>query len=93
MRVRAFPINLQKVNLRFLKKISIGGDDHILQITGGHPYFTQYLCFEIWDLTQKKVTSSLIEQGSSICVGSQSYIYEMLLDQIKSKDHLIIGGW
>jgi len=60
--------------------------DHILQITGGHPYFTQYLCFEIWNLTPRKVTSFLVEQALSICVASQSYIYEMLLDQIKSKD-------
>jgi len=60
--------------------------EHILQITGGHPYFTQYLCFEIWNLTQRKVTSSLVEEALSICIASQSYIYEMLLDQIRSKD-------
>lgn len=60
--------------------------DRILRITGGHPYFTQYLCFEIWNLTPRKVFSSLVEEALSICVASQSYIYEMLLDQIKSKD-------
>lgn len=64
--------------------------DHILQITDGHPYFTQYLCFEIWNLTRRKVTSSLAEQALSICVASQSYIYEMLLDQIRSKDRKAI---
>jgi len=60
--------------------------DRVLQITGGHPYFTQYLCFEMWNLTSRKVISSLVEEALSICVASQSYIYEMLLDQIKSKD-------
>jgi len=68
------------------KKINEEIIGSILQITGGHPYFTQYLCFEIWNLTQKEVSSSLVEQALSTCVASQSYIYEMLLDQIKSKD-------
>jgi len=68
------------------KEISEEIIEHILQITGGHPYFTQYLCFEIWNLTHRKAISSLVEQALFICVASQSYIYEMLLDQIKSKD-------
>lgn len=68
------------------KKINEEIIGSILQITGGHPYFTQYLCFEIWNLTHKEVSSSLVEQALSTCVASQSYIYEMLLDQIKSKD-------
>ena len=68
------------------KEISEEIIEHILQITGGHPYFTQYLCFEVWNLTQRKAISSLVEQALFICVASQSYIYEMLLDQIKSKD-------
>ncbi len=68
------------------KEISEEIIEHILQITGGHPYFTQYLCFEVWNLTQRKAISSLVEQALFICVASQSYIYEMLLDQIRSKD-------
>lgn len=67
------------------KKIEGSQIDIILEATSGHPYFTQLLCFEIWNSAIKKVTSKDVEESLKRCLSSSGYIYEMLLDQIRNR--------
>ena len=60
--------------------------ERILQLTAGHPYFTQYLCFEIWNGTGRKVAAQDVEHALRQCILAQGYIYDTLRDQIRGKD-------
>jgi len=34
--------------------------DKIFEITKGFPYYTQQLCYEIWELTEKEVSEDIL---------------------------------
>lgn len=67
------------------KNIEEAQIDMILESTLGHPYFTQLLCFEVWNSTTKKVISGNVEDSLKRCISSSGYIYEILLDQIRNR--------
>lgn len=67
------------------KKIEGPQIERILEATSGHPYFTQLLCFEIWNAAAKKVAPEDVEESLQRCLSSSGYIYEMLLDQIRNR--------
>ncbi|MDZ7261375.1 MAG: ATP-binding protein [candidate division KSB1 bacterium] len=68
------------------KEIKENQLNKVLEATKGHPYFTQHLCFEIWNLASERVTDANVNEALEKCISAQSYLYEMLVDQIRSKD-------
>jgi len=67
--------------------------EKILTYTGGHPYFTQYLCHEIWYVTRSPRGKNVMEKALENILAQQSIAYEHIWDQLKSKNQrtLLIG--
>lgn len=58
--------------------------DRILDYTGGHPYFTQQLCHELWNLARKVKSWSDVERAVNNIIIHHSVEYEQIWDLIKS---------
>ena len=67
--------------------------DKILIYTGGHPYFTQYLCHEIWYITKSPKHENVIDIAIQNIIAQQSIGYEHIWDELKSRNQkaLLIG--
>ncbi len=65
----------------------------ILDYTKGHPYFTQYLCHEIWYITKSPKNEEVIETALQNITAQQSVAYEHIWDELKSPNQrlLLIG--
>jgi AAA+ ATPase superfamily predicted ATPase len=59
--------------------------DWILEYTGGHPYFTQQLCHELWNLTRRVTSQSEVERAIDAIVCHHSIEYEQLWDMIRAR--------
>jgi AAA+ ATPase superfamily predicted ATPase len=67
--------------------------DKILEYTMGHPYFTQYLCHEIWYITRSPKKEYVIDAAIENIIAHQSIAYTHIWDELKSVNQrsLIIG--
>ncbi len=67
--------------------------DKILEYTMGHPYFTQYLCHEIWYITRSPKKEYVIDAAIENIVAHQSIAYTHIWDELKSVNQrsLLIG--
>lgn len=74
---------------------SIKGEfvNKILEITGGHPYYTQQLCHELWYLTEKKVEESLIEESVENILSHNNDAFELMWQSVRTnmQKSLLIG--
>lgn len=69
--------------------------NEILKITACHPYYTQQLCHEIFNLCfSKKETSAVsskdIEMAEDKCISAQSYAYSTIWDSLSGKQKDLI---
>jgi len=67
--------------------------DKILSFTQGHPYFTQYLCHEIWFITKSPKIISVIDAAIQNITDQQSIAFEHIWDELRSRNQraLLVG--
>jgi len=58
--------------------------DRILEYTQGHPYFTQQLCHELWNLSREVGDPSEVERAVDLIVAHHSVEYEQIWDMLRS---------
>lgn len=85
------------INEKFSEtKIKIESKDvqKILEITQGHPYHTQQLCHELWNIAQseKIVSGQNIEEAVERVLASQSHAYITAWESIKGKQRALLLG-
>lgn len=66
------------------KKITHEIIEKILNITDGHPYYTQQICHELWYLTEKEVNEETLNESIENIISHQSEVYEFIWNNIKS---------
>lgn len=69
--------------------------DEILNITACHPYYTQQLCHEIFNVSLSKkeaqvITLKDIEAAEDKCISAQSYAYSTIWDSLAGKQKDLI---
>ena len=69
--------------------------EQILKITASHPYYTQQLCHEIFNISfSKKAVSTItpkdIELAKDKCISAQSYAYSTIWDGLAGKQKDLI---
>lgn len=66
--------------------------EQILKLTACHPYYTQQLCHEIFNIcfSKKGVTSKDIEIAMDKCISAQSYAYSTIWDGLSGKQKDLI---
>lgn len=100
------PFNLGKIPSKelsdFIKNrfraggVSIGKEviDHILQHTETHPYYTQQLCHEIWNVCQAKrsneVAGDFVDIAAEQVMKNQNYAYTSMWDATKGKQRSLL---
>jgi AAA+ ATPase superfamily predicted ATPase len=67
-----------------------GGDiadeviDRVFEFTGGHPYFTQQLCHELWYLARKVKDPLMVDQAIGAVLTHYGVEYERIWDGLRS---------
>lgn len=84
------------IKKRFLEKL-IKIDkvmlNKIFEITDGHPYYTQQLCHELWNISTKgAITKEDLEEAIKNVLRNQSYAYELIWDSLRGKQKSLILG-
>lgn len=74
-------------------EIPIGGGtvDKILEFTEGHPYFTQQLCHEVWNLAapRGRVEEQDVPEAISAIVSGQGELYTHIWDGLSRNQRLL----
>ncbi len=81
--------------------ISEGSIQQILDTTRCHPYYTQQLCHELWDMLtveeEKEVTEDLLESAMERVLSSEKGVYLEILDSLPGTQMRILKaiaeGW
>jgi AAA+ ATPase superfamily predicted ATPase len=75
------------------KKVTNETIEDVLNFTHGHPYFTQYLCHEIWYMNQSIKDEDIIKGAITNIIAQQSIAFEHIWDELKSRNQrgLLIG--
>ncbi len=93
----AKPMELGRIPLKEFKRFIIekfhkaGGSireeiaGKILDYTEGHPYFTQQLCHEIWNLNKNVRDASIIEEAIDRIIAHHSAEYEQIWDLLRGR--------
>jgi len=75
------------------KKVSNEVIEEILDFTHGHPYFTQYLCHEIWYLNKSARDENVFDAAIKNIIAQQSIAFEHIWDELKSRNQrALLGG-
>lgn len=56
--------------------------EFIFNLTRGHPYFFQLLCYETWNKTDSVVTKEIVTEAYEILCDRESYAYDVLIDKV-----------
>jgi hypothetical protein len=75
--------------------IKSGLIDEILNVTACHPYYTQQLCHEIFNVSFSKKGPSVIDQeditsAKDKCIQAQSYAYATIWDSLAAKQKSLV---
>ena len=72
--------------------IGINEVDHILSVTGGHPYYTQQLCHEVYNtaVPKNEISDKDIHVSIASCLHAQSYAYTTIWESLASKQRNIV---
>jgi len=67
--------------------------DEILEFTEGHPYFTQQLCHELWNLSKDVGDPSMVRRAVEIVLRHYGVEYERIWDGLRSRTqrNLLLG--
>ncbi len=60
--------------------------EKILDYTKCHPYYTQYLCHEIWFINRSPKKETIIDEAISNIIAQQSVAFEHIWDELKSRN-------
>ncbi|MBU0478143.1 ATP-binding protein [bacterium] len=76
-------------------RIESGLIDEILNVTARHPYYTQQLCHEIFNIAFSKEESVVISQkdinsARDKCIQAQSYAYATIWDSLAAKQKSLV---
>jgi hypothetical protein len=73
-------------------RIDSSNIERILEISGCHPYYTQQLCHEAYNMTvpQKQVTDEQIRKATEQCITAQSYAYTTLWEGLSGKQRELV---
>ena len=74
------------------KKIDDVHINKILSITNCHPYYTQQLAHEIWNLSNLTVNEKDIENSIENVLRDQSYAYELIWDSLGNYSRSLLLG-
>ncbi|MGB9790514.1 AAA family ATPase [Thermotoga caldifontis] len=64
------------------KNLSDDAADLIYELTRGHPYFFQLLCFEVWNRTENTATVEIVRESFEALLDREAYSYDALIDQL-----------
>ncbi len=67
------------------KRISKGQCDKIVELTKGHPYYTQQLSQQVWLRTAKECTDEIVEEAFYGLIGQLSLLFANVLDSLTPK--------
>ena len=72
----------------------IDGDvvEKILELTKGHPYFTQQLCHELWYVTKRVMGWQAVEQAIDNILAHHEVEYERMWDELRGLQHNLLLG-
>ena len=75
------------------KKVTEEVIEEVLTFTNGHPYFTQYLCHEIWYMNKSIKEEDIIDAAKKNIIDQQSIDFEHIWDELKSRNQraLLVG--
>lgn len=75
-------------------KISDDATKKILEISESHPYYTQQLCHEVWNLCKSRkanqVTEQIIYDATEQVLKNQNYAYTSLWDSVRGKQRTLL---
>lgn len=74
------------------KNISETNARHIVELTDGHPFYTQHLCHALWDLCEAEVTPSLIQSALETLLQRESYAFVNLWESLTVNQRRILLG-
>lgn len=75
------------------KKVTDEMIEEVLKFTNGNPYFTQYLCHEIWYINKSAKDKEIIDAAIKNIIAQQSIAFEYIWDELKSRNQraLLVG--
>ena len=75
------------------KKVTDEVIEEVLTFTNGHPYFTQYLCHEIWYMNKSIKEEDIMDVAIKNVLAQQSIAFEHIWDELKSRNQraLLVG--
>ena len=66
--------------------------ERILEITGGHPSFTQQLCYELWFISRKVESKSLVENAAESILAHEERHYLKLWENLTPLQRRLLEG-
>lgn len=76
----------------FGKKIKNSEIEKVIQITAGHPFYTQHLCHILWEICEKGVTDEIILKSINILLERESYAFTSLWDTLTANQKRVLKG-
>jgi AAA+ ATPase superfamily predicted ATPase len=67
------------------KKIVLKDAKRIYELTKGHPYFLQLVCYELWDKTEGVINTEEIDVIFDSLCERESYGYELIIETLEYK--------
>jgi AAA+ ATPase superfamily predicted ATPase len=83
------------IKARFEKsggKISEAVVDRILDLTGGHPSFTQQLCYELWFISRNAEEEALVEEAVRIIITHEERHYLKIWENLTQLQRKLLRG-
>ncbi|MEN3183807.1 MAG: ATP-binding protein [Atribacterota bacterium] len=56
--------------------------EHLYAITRGHPYYVQFVSYEVWNLATRWVTKDIVDAAVDTLLHHESYNYDVLLEAL-----------
>lgn len=72
--------------------ISGAAIDRVLNITGGHPSFTQQLCYELWFISKRADDESLVEKAVASIITHEERHYLKMWENVTSLQRKLLEG-
>jgi len=73
---------------------SDGATGRILEASGSHPYYTQQLCHEVWNLCKStgadRVTEKAVSDATEQVLKNQNYAYTSMWDSVRGKQRALL---
>lgn len=76
------------------KQISRDQIQAVVQLTEGHPFYTQHLCHAIWELCEphSAVTDDLVSSAVELLLDRESYAYATLWESLSLNQRRLLKG-